>query len=67
MGKRSSLMMVFAIASCGGGGPSPDANDLAMASGDAGGCVASTPPTTLYEDNCGNGVCYIDHQPTDRF
>ena len=32
-----------------------------------GGCLAGTPPTSLYEDGCAAGRCYYDDPPTDGF
>jgi len=53
-----------------GDGGAGDLGAADLASGDGGGCLASTPPTQLYQDPCSptsGTFCLIDHPPTDFF
>jgi hypothetical protein len=65
--RRSSLFVVVALASCSNNPNPPSGQDLAMSGDGGGGCLASTPATSLYEDMCAAGRCYYDHPPMDGF
>jgi hypothetical protein len=66
--KRIFPLVLLMAAACQDPAPAMDGAIADLASADAA-CLASTPPTMLYEDLCSDrqALCYVDHPPIDGY